>query len=107
VVIRADVWSQPEYVRLVGKGEDWLRSEGVVTAVARVREDFKQEVEELGRIGYREVRRLRFSELDLIANREALFGVAEQQRFKMQAQRVAMMTLSDDGDPDPWRSCTR
>jgi RimJ/RimL family protein N-acetyltransferase len=100
VVIRADLWSQPEYVRLVGRGEDWLRSEGVVTAVARVRDDFKQEVEELGRIGYREVRRLRFSELDLIANREALFGVGEQQRFKMQAQRVAMMTLSDDGDPD-------
>jgi GNAT superfamily N-acetyltransferase len=100
VVIRADIWFQPEYVRLVGEGEDWLRSEGVVTAVARVREDFKHEVEELVRIGYREVRRMRFSELNLIANRKALLAEAGQQRLKMRAQHVAMMTLSDDGDPD-------
>ena len=100
VTIRADAWSRPEYARLVGEAEAWLRSEGAATAVARVREDFKQEVEELMRIGYREVRRMRFSELDLIANREALLAEAAQQRLRMQAQRVAMMTLSDDGDPD-------
>jgi len=100
VVIRSDVWSVPEFGRLVGKGEDWLRSEGVVTAVARVRQDFTREIHELGRIGYREVRRLRFSELDLVGHREALLAVAAQQRQKMQAQSVAMMTLSEDGDPD-------
>jgi len=100
VVIRADVWSPAEYGRLVGKGEDWLRSEGAATAVARIRNDFKREVEELGRFGYREVRRMRFSELDLIANREMLLAVAGQQRLKMEAQKVAMMTLSEDGDPD-------
>jgi GNAT superfamily N-acetyltransferase len=100
MTIRADVWSRPEYARLVGRGETWLRSEGATTAVVRVREDFKQEVEELMRIGYRELRRMRFSELDLIANREALLAAAAQQRRKMQAQQVAMMTLSDDGDPD-------
>jgi GNAT superfamily N-acetyltransferase len=100
VVIRSDAWSQPEYVRLIGEGEDWLRSEGVVTAVARIREDLKHEVEELGRIGYREARRMRFSELNLDANREVLLAEAGQQRLKMQAQHVALMTLSDDGDPD-------
>ncbi len=100
VVIRSDVWSVPEFGRLVGKGEDWLRSEGVVTAVARVRQDFTREIHELGRIGYREVRRLRFSELDLVGHREALLAVASRQRQKMQAQSVEMMTLSEDGDPD-------
>jgi hypothetical protein len=100
VVIRADQWSPLEYARLVAEGESWLTSEGVVTAVARVREDFKHEVEELGQIGYREVRRLRFSELDLIANREALLAGAARHRLEMQAQHVAMMTLSDDRDPD-------
>jgi GNAT superfamily N-acetyltransferase len=100
VVIRADAWSQLEFARLVGEGERWLRSEGVITAVARVREDFKHEVEELVRIGYREVRRMRFSELDLIANREALLAGAGEQRLKMRAQHVALMALSDDGDPD-------
>jgi GNAT superfamily N-acetyltransferase len=100
VVIRADAWSQREYARLVGDGEDWLRSEGVAIAVARVREAFKDEVEELGRIGYQEVRRMRFSELNLIANRETLLAEAVEQRLKMEAQHVAMMALSDDGDPD-------
>src|SRR4029077_2027687 len=52
VTIRADLWSPLEYARLAGEGESWLESEGVVTAVARVREDFKREVEELMRIGY-------------------------------------------------------
>src|SRR5260370_32875998 len=94
------MWSVPEFGRLVGKGEDWLRSEGVVTAVARVRQDFTREIDELGRSGYREVRRLRFSELDLIAKRDLLLAVAAQQRPKTQAQTVAMLTLSDDGDPD-------
>lgn len=100
VVIRSDLWLPTEFGRLTGKGEDWLRSEGVLTAVARVREDFRQEVEELGRMGYREVRRLRFSELDLVANRDALLAEGEQQRLKMQGLGVALMTLSDDPDPD-------
>jgi GNAT superfamily N-acetyltransferase len=100
VVIRSDAWSEPEFARLVGMGEDWLRSEGVVTAVARVRQEFNHEIEALGRLGYREVRRLRFSELDLVAHREALLAVAGRQRLEMQAQQVAMMTLSDDSDPE-------
>ena len=100
VVIRADLWSRPEFKRLVGKGEDWLRSEGVAIAVARVREDFKREVDELLRIGYREVRRLRFSELDLVAHHEALMEAAARQRVEMKTQRVELMTLSQDGDPD-------
>ena len=100
VTIRSDLWSPLEYARLAGEGESWLESEGVVTAVARVREDFKREVEELMRIGYREVRTMRISELDLIANRKTLLAEAGRQRLKMEGQHVAMMTLSDDGDPD-------
>ena len=95
VVIRADEWSQPEYVRLVRTGEGWLKSEGVVTAVARVREDFKQEVEELRRIGYREVRRLRFSELDLIANCESLLAELAQ-AIELGSERVR--TANDDAN---------
>jgi RimJ/RimL family protein N-acetyltransferase len=100
VVIRSDVWSEPEFARMVGIAENWLRSESVVTAVARVREDFKYDVEALGRLGYREVRRLRFSELDLVAHREALIAAAGHTRAEMQARGVQMLTLSDDKDPD-------
>jgi GNAT superfamily N-acetyltransferase len=100
VVIRSDAWSEPEFARLVGTGEDWLRSEGVVTAVARVRQNFKHEVEALGRLGYREVRRMRFSELDLVGQRESLLAAAGRQSLEMEAQGVTMMTLSEDRDPD-------
>jgi RimJ/RimL family protein N-acetyltransferase len=100
VVIRSDVWSEPEFARLVGVGEDWLRSEDAVTAVARARQDFQHEVEALGRLGYREVRRMRFSELDLVAHGEAVLAAAQVQRLAMEAQGVTMTTLSEVSDPD-------
>jgi len=100
VVIGSDAWSEPEFARLVATGEDWLRSEGVVTAVARVRQNFKHEVKALGRLGYREVRRMRFSELDLVGQREPLLAAAGRQSLEMEAQGVTMMTLSEDRDPD-------
>jgi GNAT superfamily N-acetyltransferase len=100
VVIRSDAWSEPEFARLVAMGEDWLRSEGVVTAVARVRNDFEHEIEALGRLGYREVRRMRFSELDLMAQREPLLAAAGRDSLEMKAQGVTMMTLSEDRDPE-------
>jgi GNAT superfamily N-acetyltransferase len=99
-VIRADLWTEPEYSRLIGKGEAWLRSEQAVTAVARVREDFKQELEAMDRIGYREVRRGRFSELDLVAHRAELLATASKERRRMHDQGLRLLTLSDERDPD-------
>jgi GNAT superfamily N-acetyltransferase/transposase len=99
-VIRSDVWSQREYARLVAKGEEWLASEGVVTAVNRVREDFRDELEALERIGYREVRRQKISELDLVAHRDDLLRGVAQERGKMRARGVRMLTLSECDDAD-------
>ena len=99
-VIRSDVWSEREYVRLIAMGEEWLESEGVVNAVSRVREDFSHELEALERIGYREVRRQNFSELDLVAHRDDLLrGLAEERR-KMKEQGVRMLTLREYKDSD-------
>jgi GNAT superfamily N-acetyltransferase len=100
VVLRSDVWSEPEYAWLIGRGEQWLGSEGVVNVVTRVREDFGHELEALDRIGYREVRRQNFSELDLVAHRDDLLRGLSQERQKMKAQGVTMLTLSDYSDPD-------
>lgn len=100
VVIRSDMWSDPEYRRLVSAAEDWLRSEGAAVAVMRVREDFTREREALDRIGYREVRTQRFSELDLVAHRADLLEVAARQRRLVESQGVRLLTLSDDEDPD-------
>jgi GNAT superfamily N-acetyltransferase len=100
VVIRSDAWSEPEYARLIGKGEAWLASEGVVNVVSRVREDFRHELEALERIGYLEVRRQNFSELDLVAHRDDLLRGLALERLNMNAQGVAMLTLSEHKDPD-------
>jgi RimJ/RimL family protein N-acetyltransferase len=100
VVLRSDVWSAAEFSSLVGKGEEWLRSEGASTAVSRVRRDFKHELDALDRMGYREIRRQNFSELDLVAHRDELLAAAAVMRRLMAAQGVRLITLGDDKDPD-------
>ncbi|MHB8589177.1 MAG: GNAT family N-acetyltransferase [Candidatus Dormibacteraceae bacterium] len=100
VVLSSDLWSESDYSHLIGKAEDWLESEGAETAVTRVREDFAHELDALRRIGYREVRRQNFSELDLVAHRDELLATAAQQRRLMQAEGVQLLTLNEDKDPD-------
>jgi GNAT superfamily N-acetyltransferase len=100
VVIRSDVWSDREYAQLVDKGEAWLASEGVATVVSRVRADFRNELEALERIEYREVRRQNFSELDLVAHRDDLLRGLSLERQKMKTQGVTMLTLSEYNEPD-------
>ena len=99
-ILHADLWSKSGYANLVSKAEAWLRSGGVAIAVARVREDRENEIEVLDRIGYKEVRQHRIWELDLVAHRDELLAVASQQRQRMQAQGVQVLTLNDDKDPD-------
>jgi hypothetical protein len=85
---------------VIGTGEGWLGSEDVVNAVNRVREDFSHELEALNRIGYREVRRQKISELDLVARRDDLLRGLAQERRKMKTQGVKMLTLSEYTDTD-------
>lgn len=100
VTIHPDLWSERDYSRLIARAEAWLRSEGVVASVIRIREDFKDELGVAGSIGYREVRRQRASELDLVALREQLLAGAEENRKRMQEQGVRLLILSEDKDPD-------
>lgn len=100
VVIRSDVWSEDQYTRLVNKGEAWLASEGVATVVSRIRADFRNELEALERIDYREVRRQNFSELDLVGHRDDLLRGWSKERQKMKALGVTMLPLSEYKDPD-------
>ncbi len=98
-----EVWSESGFASLVEVGETWLRSEGGVIAVTRVREDFRNELGALGRLGYREVRRQNISELDLVAARERLLELTRHQRDLMSEQSVIMLTLDQDTDPDAMR----
>jgi GNAT superfamily N-acetyltransferase len=99
VVVRADEWTDERHARLVEVAEDWLRDEGAATAVSRVREDFATELGALQRLGYRENRRMRISELDLERHRAEILETRERCRRDMQAQGVRLLVLSEDGDP--------
>jgi GNAT superfamily N-acetyltransferase len=99
-ILRSDVWSESDYLGLIGRGEEWLRTEGAAIAVARVRGDRALELQALGRIGYREVRLQNFYELDLVAHHDELIAAAEHQRRLMEARGVTLMTISDDKDPE-------
>lgn len=100
VIIHPDLWSEQDFSTLIARAEAWLRSEGAATSVLRVREDFKDELEVAGSLGYREVRRQRNSELDLVALREPLLEGADENRKRMREQGVRLLTLSEDKDPD-------
>ena len=106
-MLRREFWSEPVFDALVTIGEDWLRREGATTAVARVREDVAQDLAAFQNLGYREERRMRTSELDLVANRDRILAGREESRRKMREQRVVLLPLSEDTDPDKYRKLHR
>jgi GNAT superfamily N-acetyltransferase len=98
--LHPDGWSEAAHSHLVKIGEEWLRSEHAATAVTRVRADFERELAVLAGLGYREVRRQRISELDLVAGRERLLADAVRHREHVTSQGVRLLTLDRDSDPD-------
>lgn len=101
--LHPDDWTEARYEQLVRTGESWVRDEGGTIVVARVLATFTKEVGFLERRGYREVRRGRLWELNLVANRERLLASAEESRAGMDKQGVQMLTLDRDADPDRLR----
>jgi RimJ/RimL family protein N-acetyltransferase len=102
-LLRYDVWQDEVFAELVAIAERWLREQDAQFSVARVREDFPREIVVLEGLGYREDRRMRVSELDLVARREEVRRLADESRRSMTAQNVAMLPLSEDKDPDKLR----
>ena len=102
-LLRYEEWSDEDFARLVEIGADWLRSDGAVTAVTRAREDFPRELGVLARQGFREERRLRISELDLVVRRDHIAAAARESRRRMQEQGIVMHPVSHDGDPEKYR----
>ena len=94
------IWSESGFERLIDAGESWLRQEQATTSVGRVREDFADQLGVFKERGYREVRRSKVWELDLVAGRERLMAGAERSREAMAKQGVRLMTLDQYDDPD-------
>lgn len=100
VAIHPDVWTDDLYRYGIQVAEAWLREEGAAVAVATVREDFARELTALEGIGYGEVRRARFWELDLLEHRDRLLAGADRSRDEMRRQGIELMTLDRDGSPE-------
>lgn len=97
--IHPDDWMPSMYRDGIATAEAWARDEGAEVAVATVREDFERELAVLSDLGYREERRERYWELDLVARRNELLATAEKSRAEMASQGIAMLTLDRDTNP--------
>lgn len=61
----------------------------------------------LERRGYREERRQRFWELDLVAERTRITAMAAESRQRMRDEGVRILTLAEDGDPTRFEKLKR
>lgn len=99
-ILHPEIWSETRFGRLIDAGESWLREEEGAIAVARARERLPDELRVYADRGYREVRRSKVWELDLVAGQKRLLEGAERTREQMAKQGVRLLTLNLDEDPD-------
>ena len=97
--IHPDEWALPRYREGIAVAESWLLTEQAEVAVAEIRADVEREVTALSDLGYREERRERYWELDLVARRGELEAAAEKSRVDMQRQGIELLTLDRDDNP--------
>ncbi len=103
VSIRPSAWNPDLYRGGIAHGEAWLREEKAQVSVAWERADFEKELSALGELGYRELRRERYWELDLVARHAELLAGAERGRADMRRQGIDLLTLDQVGDPETLR----
>jgi GNAT superfamily N-acetyltransferase len=87
--------------------EDRAQADGARTFTAWCWEDDSLRVGVVTKRGYREERRQRFWELDLVANRKALEATAAETRARMREQKIRVLTVDRDTDPDKWTKLWR
>lgn len=92
---------------LLAAMEDRSRADGAVTFTSWTWEDDAAKLGVLERRGYKEERRERFWELDLVANRERLERMAGESRQKMRDEGIAVLTIDRDADPEKWHKLWR
>jgi GNAT superfamily N-acetyltransferase len=87
--------------------EERSRADGTKTFTTWCGEDDKLLVGALQARGYVEERRQRFWELDLVANREKLEAMAAEARAKMRSEKIRVLTIDRDTDPEKWKKLWR
>lgn len=79
--------------------EERVIADGAKILSAWANEEDALRIETLLARGYKEDRRSRRWELDLVANREKLIAMTERSRLRMRDEDVRMVTLAADDDP--------
>ncbi|TMC44183.1 MAG: hypothetical protein E6J23_08400 [Chloroflexi bacterium] len=87
--------------------EERLRADGARTIRVRAEEDDLLRIDAILARGYKEDRRHKRWELDLLANRGALLAMTDESRLRMRKEGVELLTLADDRDPDVIRKVWR
>ena len=100
VEIHPELWTDHLFGEGIATAEAELRAQGAAVATTKIRSDFADELRVLDEVGYREVRRERFWELDLGARCDALLARAEQSRVAMRRQGIELLTLADADDEE-------
>jgi GNAT superfamily N-acetyltransferase len=80
---------------------------GATLAHMRTNEDDSVRVAALTQRGFREDRRGKKWELDVIANRDRLLAMAEESRDRMRREGITVTTLARDADPERYRKAWR
>jgi hypothetical protein len=87
--------------------EERSRSDGTETFTTWTWEDDRLRIDVLEARGFAEERRQRFWELDLVARREKLEAMAAESRAKMREEKIRVLTIDRDTDPDKWKKLWR
>lgn len=87
--------------------ESEARREEAKTAVAWAYANDTERLDVLTRRGFKEQRRQRFWELDLVANRERIAKMAEESRERMKREGIRVATLDRVDDPRKWEKLKR
>jgi GNAT superfamily N-acetyltransferase len=87
--------------------EQRSRADGTETFTTWCWEDDALRLGVVQKRGFVEERRQRFWELDLVADRSKLEALAAESRAKMRDEKVRVLTIDRDTDPDKWKKLWR
>jgi GNAT superfamily N-acetyltransferase len=98
-VLRPASWSAARVDALLAAMEERQRADGAKKVTMWVWEDDPDPIAVLEKRGFREERRERFWELDLVEGRGRITKMAAESRERMKTEGIRLLTLAEDDDP--------
>lgn len=92
---------------MIAEMERRLVADGAKRVAVRANEDDELRIAAITDRGFREDRRGRRWLLDLTENRERIAAMTETSRARMRSERIRLMTLDQDDDPEKYRKLWR